>query len=225
MNVPPCRRPSTQFVGVDRAAATCAQHLLGVVVQRLEPFGGRLSTETARPTWLVVEPRGDGGPHRVGVTMRPCATTSSMPAPTVSGATGPQRGQLLEFGIDHRPDVHPDVVHVQRRAPAAGARRGPAGSPRRSSRWTARPAAGVIWPSSSRTTANSRTCASATRRWSAALSLAAHVVQQDILWGVQPGDVEVAQPPQVQPPPDHRVHARGRGSPRPCPRRRGRRVK
>ena len=33
------------------------------------------------------------------------------------------------------------------------------------------------------------------------------VVEQDVLGRLEPGDLEVAQPPQVQPPADHRVHA------------------
>ena len=35
------------------------------------------------------------------------------------------------------------------------------------------------------------------------------LVEQDVLGRLDPGDVEVAQPPQVEPAPDHRVHAAG----------------
>ena len=124
------------------------------------------------------------------------------------GDLGLQRGQLVDLGLHDRPDLHPHVVHVELRRPAAPRS---VRARRIASRQfsTARSAWGsaVTAPSASRTTASWRTCARATSRWSAGLSLRLAVVEQHVLGRLEPGDGEVAQPPQVEASADHRVDA------------------
>ncbi len=66
----------------------------------------------------------------------------------------------------------------------------------------------VTRPDSSRTTPNCRTCASAMSRWSAGFSLGDREVEQHVLRRLEPRQGELAQPPEVEPAPDHRVDAR-----------------
>ena len=74
---------------------------------------------------------------------------------------------------------------------------------------TARSACGsaVTVPSSSRTTASWRTCASATKPLVGRVVDRRAVVEQHVLGRLEAGDVEVPQPPEVEPAPDHRVDA------------------
>ena len=118
-----------------------------------------------------------------------------------------QRRELVEWASDDRPDPQPHVVHVE--LGTGRAARGP-GPPDALQAVRHRPLGVRQRDDVSRAVADDGELpdlASATRRWSAALSRRHAVVEQHVLRRLEPGDVEVAQPPQVQPPPDHRVHA------------------
>ena len=111
-----------ELVRVDRAAAAGAQHLLRVVVERLEPLGRRRRSTVGDHTRarLVGEPRRDL--VRAAVGRRDPALDEHLLDPGArrqrrDGAL--QRGELLDRRVDRRPDVQQDVVHVEpRRRPA-----------------------------------------------------------------------------------------------------------
>ena len=116
-----------------------------------------------------------------------------------------QRGQLVEVGLDRGPDVQPDVVGVE---PGAGAERG-AGPADRLEAVGQRPLdvrqrgdlAGLV--------AHDDELAHLGERHEAlVLGVAGGdgVQQQHVLGRLEPGELEVAQPPQVEPAADHRVH-------------------
>lgn len=64
----------------------------------------------------------------LGAAMRPCANTSSMPAPSLSGGDlALQCGELVEIGLDDGPDLDPHMVGVE---VVAVAQRGPRSSDR-----------------------------------------------------------------------------------------------
>ncbi len=97
-------------------------------------------------------------------------------------------------------------------APADPIAPAPGGSPPGSRRSRARRAAARRRvPSASRTTASSRTWASADEPLVAGVARRDAVVEQHVLGRVEAGDLEVPQPPQVEPPRDHRVHAPDEG--------------
>ena len=121
-----------------------------------------------------------------------------MPAPSVSGAIlCLQRGQLLEVGLDDRPDVDPHVVHVQP-VPAA---------PRRGARPADRLQAVRDGPLGVRQAddlaplvADDGELAHLGERDQPLVGrvLRRHaLVEQHVLGRLEPGHVEVAQPPQV----------------------------
>ena len=131
-----------------------------------------------------------------------------MPAPAVSGAILAWRdGQLVEVGLDRRPDVDPDVVHVEPSTRCAARGAGPTdgleavgdGALRVGQRGD--PTALV---------ADHDELAHLGQRHEALVGLVAGggaEVEQHVLGSLEPGDLEVAQPPEVEPPTDHRVHA------------------
>ena len=132
-----------------------------------------------------------------------------MPAPSVSGRILlPQRGQPAAVDVDDRPDLHPHVVHVQLGARGAARDRAPGGSPRGSSPPRARRAAApVTAPSSSRTIGELAHLRQRHQPPVGRVLPRDALVEQHVLGRLDPGDVEVAQPPQVEPAADHRVHA------------------
>ena len=202
---------AAELVGVDQPAAARPDHLGGVVVERLEQLGRRL-----------LDGGGDAGPGRA---LKRTAIGDRVAAGDGQAALGhdlldagavgqradlgPERAQRVEVEVDDGPDVHPDVVHVELGAGAA------AGHPLAPDRLQAalHRALGVR------------------QRGDGAVLVAydghlAHLrqrhqppvggvlpgdalVEQHVLGRLDTGDVEVAQPPQVQAPPDHRVHAAG----------------
>ena len=114
-----------ELVGVDQAAATGAGDVAGVLVERLEPLGRRT------PRCDAVTPAPGRAWNRIAMGVR-AAVGADHPALREhlldAGAVGErgdlalQRGQLLEVGLDDRPDLHPHVVGVEL-APGRAARR------------------------------------------------------------------------------------------------------
>ena len=135
-----------ELVGVDEAAAAGPEHLGGVVVERAEQLGRRrLDRRDDARAGLGAEAHRHGTGSPPATATRPWASTSSMPAPSVSGPDlVAERGQTAERR-SRRP---------ARRAPRRGSCRawrprrrgppGPAGSPRGSSPPRARRAAAPV---------------------------------------------------------------------------------
>ena len=133
-----------------------------------------------------------------------------MPAPSVSGRILlPQGGQRGDVDVDDRPDLHPHVVHVE--LGAGGAARHPRPPDRleavlhRALGVRERGDVAVV-------VADDGELADLGQRDQPAVGgvLLRHaLVEQDVLGRLDPGDVEVAQPPEVEPATDHRVHAAG----------------
>ena len=120
-----------------------------------------------------------------------------------------ERGQLVEVGLDRRPDVTHTWL-VSRRAPGRAPRRARRTASRQLARARSTCGSAVTCPSRrgrrragapgrARRAAGPAGCPRR-RQWK----------RQDVLRRLEPGEVEVAQPPQVEPAPDHRVHAADR---------------
>ena len=116
-----------------------------------------------------------------------------------------QPGELLRGCVDHRPDVHEDVVHVELRP---GRATGGAGLPDRlqavqdgALRLRQGHDVAVL-------VAHDRQLAHLSQRDESLVGLVVRryaVVEQNVLGRLQPADPEVTKPPQVQPSSDHRV--------------------
>ena len=131
-----------------------------------------------------------------------------MPAPAVSGAIWDlQRGQLLDLGVDDRPDVDPDVVHVE---PGA---RGTAGGPDAADRLQAvrdRPLGVGQGDHPSLVVADDGELADlgqGDEPLVGGVSWRDAPVEQHVLRRIEARDVELAQPTKGEPAADHRVHA------------------
>ncbi len=198
-----------ELVGVDQAAAAGAHDVAVVLVERLQRLGRRrLQRRRDAGAGPGVEPDRDRGGDAVRAD-HPALRDHLLDA----GAVGQrrdlalQRGQLVGIGLDVRPDLHPDVVGVELAAGRAARRTHPAdrleavlhrplgvrqaGDPAllvaydgqlAHLRQRHQPAVGGVLPGDA-------------------------LVEQHVLGRVDAGDDEVAQPPQVEPAPDHRVHA------------------
>ena len=205
--------PVDELVRVHRPAAPGAGHLLRVVVQRLEALGGRaadVGDDTLART--VGEARGD----RVDRAVRSEHVT--LGRDLLDPAAGRQRrdralerGELLERRVDHRPHVQPDVVHVD---PGAGR---PHRRPRPADRLQAvadralhvrQRGDGAVGVADDRELAHLRR---GDEPLVAGVARRDAVVQQDVVRCVEAGDLEVPQPPQVEPAGHHRVHAAHQG--------------
>ena len=203
-----------QLVRVDGAAAGRAQHLLPVVVERRDRLGRRrldAAACTARPASRVIRTASSASSRSVASGAAPAADDEldllqpgaghGRPDPVHAAESAPRRLKSVA-----RPDVHHDPVGLEPlvlrpAAPApCGSRRGtPARTFSSSGSATRR-------PSASRSGVRSRTWAIATSRSSARLLLATRQEQVDLLvGGRQPGEVELAQPVELQPLGDLRV--------------------
>jgi hypothetical protein len=111
-----------QLVGVDQAPATGAQDLLGIRIQGCHPLGGgRLDAVDDARSRLVGEARDDrdaSSPGRRDAAFDP-HLLDSRPGRHRRDAS-PQRGQLLDIGVDQRPDVDPHLIGVEAGPRAAG---------------------------------------------------------------------------------------------------------
>ena len=114
-----------ELVRVDQPPPTGAQHLAGVVVERLEPLGRRLLD---RGHGAAADARVETYDDLVRRAVRPghaAVRLHLLDAGAVRerGDLLLERGQLLDVRLDDRPDVHPDVVQVELRpVRALGAR-------------------------------------------------------------------------------------------------------
>ncbi len=197
------------LVRVDRAAPTGPHDLLRVVVHRPQPLGRRRADgELHAGTGLVVEASGDR--DEVAVRRRDAALREHL----VDASTrrdrcdaAAQSGQLIEFGLDRRPDVHPHVIHVEGRG-ARGVQCPCSPDPLHAvgdgplDLWQRHDPVVVV--------AHDGEFAYLCQCDEPLVGLVVlrdAVIQQDVLGAFQPRDVEVAQPPQVQAAADHRVQA------------------
>ena len=197
-----------QFVGIDHPAAAGAHDLLGIRIKGGDPHGrGRFDGEDHPGTGLVAEARDDGN----GAATRrgdPALDAHLFDAGAGShrGDLGLQGSQLIEIGIDLGPDVHPDMIGVHTvRARRQAAARSPdrfeaLGQGALDMRQAGDPA-GVITRDRELTHL---------RHGHEPLVIgvlpADAMQQQHILRGIEPGQGEVPQPPQIQPASDHGVH-------------------
>ena len=166
-----------QLVRVDQPATTGPEDLGGVVVERLEHLGRRLPRprsprplRAGRRTARTPAPASPSGPRT-----RPWASTSSMPAPSVSGRIFLPSAARPSLSISTTGHTWTHTWFMSSLLPAAPrATRVRRIASRQFS--TARSACGrpLTLPSSSRTTASWRTWARATSRRSAGFSRATH---------------------------------------------------
>ncbi len=120
------------LVRIDRAAPPRPGHLLRVVVEGLQPVGRGSAQRDLDPGTGLVEEAGRDG-HRLAVRSGHPALGDHLlhAGPHRHRSDGAlQRGQLGDLSGDQRPDVQPDVVHVQLH-PVLTARLGAAGPPDR----------------------------------------------------------------------------------------------
>ena len=135
----------------------------------------------------------------------PWTRTSSIPAPAVIGATLPCRAVSWSRSASTCGQMCSQTWLVSSRAPPRSVVRARRTASRQLARARSTCGSAVTLPVSSRTTTSWRTWARATSRWSCAVVAGDGVEEQDVLGRLEPGELEVAQPPQVEPPADHRV--------------------
>ena len=116
----------TELVGVDESATAGPDHLRGVVVERAQQLGRRLLDAGDHPGARL---RAEAHGHRERLAVRDGHAALGhdlLDAGTVGQRAdlGAQRGQADLVDVDDRPDVDPDVVHVQLRAGAPASHAG-----------------------------------------------------------------------------------------------------
>ena len=199
-----------QLVGVDQPATARAQHLAGVVVDRLEQVGRRrVDRGDDAGAGLGAEPYGDR--HRAVRRGDPALRDDLLDAGTVGERADlvAQRGQRGDVDVDDRPDLHPHVVHVELGAGGAARYAGP---PDRLEAVLHRALGVREGGDVAVVVADDAELADLGQRDQSPVGgvLLRHaLVEQDVLGRLDPGDVEVAEPPEVEAAADHRVHPAG----------------
>jgi hypothetical protein len=175
--------------------------LLGVRIERASLVGRRrFDGEVDAGPGLVREAGDDRHGRPPPAAIRPSMRTSSMPAPAVIGASLVCSAVSWSRSASTGGQMCSHTWFISSRCSRVARWPGPAGSPRGSWRVPARCAAGRSRPCRHRrVTTSCRTWARATSRWSLRVVPTDAVQQQDVLGGVETGEVEVAQPPQVEP--------------------------
>jgi len=203
----------TQLVGVHQPATAGAQHLRRVLVQRLQRFGRRTFDGRGDPRPRVVVEADGAGDDAAAGGGEPAMGQHLFDAGALAerGDLGLQRRDVAQVDVDHRPDVHPHVVHVQLLALAAAGRADPADrlqavlhrplGVRESDHPAVRVPDGGDLPH-----LGHRHQPPVGR-----IGLGHAVEQQDVLGGGQAGGVEIAEPPQVEPAAHHRVDSADAG--------------
>ncbi len=198
-----------ELVGVDQPAAAGAQHLGGVVVQRLQRLGGRRfdGRGDALARLGVEADRQPGG--RLAVVDEGALGQHLLDAGAVRqrGELALQRHHVAQVDVDLRPDVDPDVVHVQ--LVALGPPRG-AGPPDRLQAVLHRPFGVRQAEQPALLVADGGELVDLGHRDQPAIGrigLRHAFEEQDAAGRRQPGGVEFHQPPEVEPAEDHRVDA------------------
>ncbi len=201
-----------ELVRVDEAAPAGPDDLLGVGVERGEPLGRRLvDGEGDARARLVGEPGADR--HRVAVVAGDLALDEHLVdagAPGHRGDLGLEGGQLVEVGLDGRPDVQPHVVHVEpgtatERAAGPADRLEAVGQGALDVRQRGDPAVVVAHDD------ELAHLGQGDEPLVVRVVVRDGVEEQHVLGGLEAGELEVAQPPQVEPAAHHRVHPAHRG--------------
>ena len=200
-----------QLVGVDQAAAAGADDLLGVVVERLEPLGRRLPRRRRRRRSRA----GSGTGREMGDGAVVGAGDAALDQDLLDAGAGRQRrdlvlqgGELVEVGLDRSARSCTQTWFMSSRAPGAPR---PTATRRIASRQLAMArstcgSAGDL----ALLVADDDELAHLGERDEAVVGGVVRgdaVVEQHVLGRLEPGHVEVAQPPQVEAASDHRVHA------------------
>ena len=200
-----------QLVGVDEAPPAGPEDLGRVVVQGAEQLGRRLldrQTRLPAPGWTpnrtvtVSRHRRDRHPA-LGEDLLDPGAVGERPDLVAEG----REAALVD--LDHGPDVHPHVVHVELRARGAASHPGPTDRLQAALHRALRVRKGrdssVLVADHGELAHLCQCHQPPVRRVLPRDAL----VEQDVLGRLDPGHVEVAETPQVQAPPDHRVDAAG----------------